>query len=222
MGNVGSRKDPRVQYNRKYYYYYYFFKIKTKEKKNFFNSFSRLIFCVPFCVSISALFLLYRDWESGNCHRPSYNTQLPSQMTHHQRLVCAQPANGITGCKWHAHFGSRIALFSSVKSFFFPSLFHDVRNDKRSIPHKKKKRKERLSRSSPSLLSSTEKKKTCLMQMCACGLFFSSISLWSLGFFIPIVSNMVDMLNCVWPVPLNNHFYAIATIRWKSTTPTLG
>jgi hypothetical protein len=27
--------------------------------------------------------------ESGNCHRPSYNTQLPSQMTHHQRLVCA-------------------------------------------------------------------------------------------------------------------------------------
>lgn len=43
-----------------------------------------------FSVHLFVFFYISEDYrESGNCHRPSYNTQLPSQMTHHQRLVCA-------------------------------------------------------------------------------------------------------------------------------------
>ena len=37
-----------------------------------------------------------REREGANCHRPSYNTQLPSQMTHHQMLVCASDGCGDT------------------------------------------------------------------------------------------------------------------------------
>lgn len=92
---------------------------------------------------------------------------------------------------WLSH---RLVFVCQV--LFFSSLFHDVRNDKRSIPHKKRKEKKDLA--VRRLLSChLPKKKRLVLCKCVRAVFFSSISLWSLGFFIPIVSNMIDMLNCV-------------------------
>jgi hypothetical protein len=101
-----------------------------------------------FSVHLFVFFYISEDYrESGNCHRPSYNTQLPSQMTHHQRLVCAASQQSasigelITDASDTPFLASLIAprvsffLLLLFLSFFFLFLFtEDTDDDKRSHP----------------------------------------------------------------------------------------
>lgn len=84
-------------------------------------SLSLSLFLLLLCSVVVVVAVLLFSYTEGraNCHRPSYNTQLPSQMTHHQRLVCASQhrcADAETRLPWPILYSSlSLCLFQDAR-----------------------------------------------------------------------------------------------------------